>query len=403
MVLYTVYNGFALAGQEALVLDPCSDYAACMSSQDVQATVTIRPVFGQNPVFSQTYQCSQGYQRILAPQDEGIYIVDVGYELNGQSVGRDRALLPVARSVSEYSPPIDDATVAMIIGVDNISGLGVTIPVRRGENVALPTSGRFTAYALYKRSWDYGCAVLPDGSSVCGYAARIDKELRYNRVDDMVNHLVQMVSVYRPELQLWMCSLRGADAETVANAFAPFLALRYAALGAIVAGWEVDTDNNRLVVHTILPLGALHGWLAILSDVAFGCASGAAAAVWLAGVGAAAGCLVGAAVGFTVGVAFHADELTSPEVETIYSSGAAKINAAANKALTDLENLYKQGYVNDKAYNILKRDIENLRNIALEQLRILRNAVENVPTEKKLMYVAMGLLGGIALSTLLRK
>ena len=403
MVLYTVYNGFAQVGQEALVLDPCSDYAACMSSQDVQATVTIRPVFGQNPVFSQTYQCTQGYQRIQAPSSEGIYIVDVNYELNGTNVGRDRVLLPVAQSISEYSPPIRDARAAMIIGVDKVSGLGVIVPVKRGDSVSIPTSGRFDAYALYKRSYSYGCVVFKDGSSTCGYAARVRHVIRFSSVDELVNTLISMVSVYEPELQLWTCDLRGADVDTVVSALLPFLALRYAILGGIVIGFEADTANNEVAIDTVMVLGNWGTWLAFAAALAGGCVAGAVAGVWFAGVGALAGCIAGAAISGAAYATYLYTTMTSRDVEKVYNEGIANINAAANKALTDLENLYKQGYVSNKAYNVLKRDIENLRNIALEQLKLLKDALEHVTLEKKLMYAALGAIGGIALSALLRR
>ena len=403
MVLYTLYNGFTPAGVDALVLDPCSNYAACASSLDVQATLTIRPVFGQNTVFSQTYQCSQGYQRIQAPSSEGVYIVDVNYELNGLNVGHDRVLLPVARSIGEYSPPIPDARVAMIIGVDKVSGLGIIIPVKRGESVSIPTSGRFDAYALYKRSYNYGCVVFKDGSSTCSYAARVKHIIRFNSVDELVNTLISMVSVYEPELELWTCSLRGADVETVVSALLPFLALRYAVLGGIVTGFEVDTTNNEVTIDTVMVLGNWGTWLAFAAALAGGCVAGAIAGVWLAGVGALAGCIAGAAISGVAYATYLYTTMTSKDVERVYNEGVANINVAASKALSDLETLYKQGYISDNAYNVLRRDIENLRSIALEQLKLLKDAVEYIPLEKKLMYAGLGLLGGIALSALLRR
>ena len=400
-------NGFQTIN-DRIILDPCSDYATCSPTPDIVAHLKIINPFGGNIVTSGDYQCGQGVQEIQVPQNEGIYIVDVSYEKQTQvgniEVGYDRVLLPVSSTVEGFDPPDTGAKNALIIAVDNVTGIGLSIPFIHDERVYVPTGTRFVGYALWKRDWRYGCACIPGAGCRCGYALLLKKSIRFNNETDMIRYLAGLFTTYRPKLMIDPCrnGITGTP-EQVANVLAPYLAIQYSVIGAIVTGWEVDINNTEVSIEAIIPLGSLHGWIAIATDVVFGCLWGAAAAVWLAGVGAAAGCLVGAAVGFTVGITYHADELTSNEVEKIYVSSVSKINSAASKALQDLEELYKQNQVSQTAYETIKYDIENLRNISLEQLNLLKNAVEYIPLEKKLMYAALGAIGGIALSALLRR
>jgi len=149
--------------------------------------------------------------------------------------------------------------------------------------------------------------------------------------------------------------------------------------------YKVDTVNLTITVKLFVPLG--FGWSTVKKALRYagagaiaigGIVGGALIAVSTGGVGTIAGAaLAGASIGVAYSIIASGDKPDDSNFRSTFTStykeGVNNVNNQYNTTLGTLDYYHARGEISDEAYNALKTEITELRNIALEAMEDLYN------------------------------
>jgi len=303
-------------------------------------------------------------------QEEGFYILDV--------FGTPLTLLAVAASMSSYTP--DHDYLRKILVMDKVTGLVTELPPNSPN---IPASNRYLVVRYYHNEEEgKGKLLLSEGFATqeIGWArfAVLRQTFTFENEQAMLRFMIRHAWAMDADRTEAIGRIAARDIQKALS----IMGLYGTALGlGRMLNYKIDVANRKITVDTLIALG--FGWEDVkrgLRYAAAGAIAGAAigAAVFLtvstAGAGTiAAGAIVGAGVGFAASLLTSADTPSDRQylivINNIYQEGVENVNNAYNKAIEDLNALHQAGEVSDRAYQILKADIDMLYNVALQSLK----------------------------------